>query len=90
MGKTKLDKDGYIIPASWEGGCLFPRPSGAFTAQQIYYNYEKKFGMFDMGAKNSGESFGIDRNLNIDKYGQFDSKYIKQDFGIEELIKKGK
>ena len=33
LGKTKLDKDGYIIPASWEGGCPFPRPSGKFKEQ---------------------------------------------------------
>ncbi len=35
LGKTKLDKDGYIDPWSWEGGVPFPRPSGALKAQQV-------------------------------------------------------
>ena len=36
LGKTKLDKDGYIDPNSWEGGVPFPRPAGEFKARQVF------------------------------------------------------
>ncbi len=41
-GKTKLDKDGYIITESWKSGYPFPKPSGEFKAQQIMFNVEKR------------------------------------------------
>ena len=39
MGKTKQDENGYIIPATFEGGYPFPRPSGPHKAMQIIYNH---------------------------------------------------
>jgi hypothetical protein len=70
LGKTKLDKDGYIVPASWEGGYPFPKPSGKFKAQQLYYNFDKRVGSFDTCFTTCTESMAFDKNLNKDKYNQ--------------------
>ncbi len=77
MEKTKLDMDGYIVPRSWEGGIPFPRPSGAQKAQQLYYSFEKRPGTFDFCYALRGEGLGIDRNLKVDKYIQYDANYIR-------------
>jgi hypothetical protein len=70
LGKTKLDKDGYIVPLSWQGGYPFPRPSGKFKAQQVYYNFEKRIGTFDMCFASKTQSMSFDKNLAMDKYSQ--------------------
>ncbi len=70
LGKTKLDKDGYIVPRTWEGGTPFPRPSGKFKAQQVYYSFEKKPLAFNKNSFLSLETNGYGRNLKRDKYGQ--------------------
>ena len=44
LGKSKLDKDGYIVPRSWQGGIPFPRPSGELRAQELYYSFERRPG----------------------------------------------
>jgi len=61
MGKTRLDKDGYIIARSWQGGCPFPRPSGKFKAQQVYYNMEKR-GAWD-SARLTCETLSFNKKL---------------------------
>jgi len=43
IGKSKQDNQGYLIEASYEAGYPFPRPSGKFKAQQILYNWKKKY-----------------------------------------------
>jgi hypothetical protein len=68
LGKTKLDKDGYIVPGSWEGGIPFPLPSGNFKAQQLYYSFEKRSDSFNKNSIMSLESNGYDKNLKMDKY----------------------
>jgi hypothetical protein len=40
---TKQDENGYIIEDSYASGLPFPRPSGKFKAQQIMYNWEKRY-----------------------------------------------
>jgi hypothetical protein len=70
LGKSKLDKDGYIVADSWQGGIPFPRPSGKFKAQQVYYNFEKRADTFNKNYFIIMESNGFDRNLNQDKYTQ--------------------
>jgi len=71
LGKTKLDKDGYIITESWEIGIPFPRPSGPFKANQLYYNFEKGSLAFDNNGYQTGSGTGLDRNLNIDKSSEY-------------------
>jgi hypothetical protein len=68
LGKTKLDKDGYIVPGSWEGGIPFPLPSGNFKAQQLYYSFEKRSDSFNKNSIMSLESNGYNKNLKMDKY----------------------
>lgn len=70
-GKTKLDKDGYIIASTYESGYPFPHPSGPFKVQQIMYNREKQYLM--------GENFyaiqrlvGFNKNLKMDFDGAID------------------
>jgi hypothetical protein len=48
-GKTKLDAQGYIISSSWESGLPYPMPSGPFKAQQLLYNWEKRYGTSESG-----------------------------------------
>lgn len=43
MGKAKLDAQGYLIESSYVSGYPFPRPSGPFKAQQIMYNWVKRY-----------------------------------------------
>jgi hypothetical protein len=66
MGKTKLDEKGYILDKTYVAGLPFPRPSGKFKAQQLMYNWEKRF--------YSGESYlllqrgiGFTKDLNEDR-----------------------
>ena len=67
MGKTKLDKDGYIDPSSWEGGVPFPRPTGEFKAQQVFYNFERRSMTFDECFSLPSTTRGFDKNLKVDK-----------------------
>ncbi len=77
LGKTKLDKDGYIVPFSWEGGVPFPRPSGKFKAQQVFYNFEKRVTHFDTCYSIKSETMSYNRNLIRDEYRQTASSNIK-------------
>lgn len=43
MGQTKLDAKGYLVQDSYSAGYPFPRPSGKFKAQQIIYNWVKRY-----------------------------------------------
>jgi hypothetical protein len=70
LGKTKLDKDGYIVPRSWQGGIPFPKPSGKFKAQQIYYNFEKKMETWDFSYFLAIEARGFDKKLFMDHYAE--------------------
>ncbi len=77
LGKSKLDKDGYIVPHSWQGGVPFPRPSGKFKAQQIYSDFEKRVGNYDECYKMTGEGLAFDKNLKMDKYIKYELNTIK-------------
>jgi len=66
LGKAKLDKDGYIVARSWQGGIPFPKPSGKFKAQQIFYNFEKRVDTWDGCDRMGGKSIGINKKLKID------------------------
>lgn len=47
MSKTQQNDQGYLIPESYEAGFPFPRPSGKFKAQQVMYNWEKRYIAWD-------------------------------------------
>jgi len=69
MEKTKLDKDGYIVKRSWEGGIPFPRPSGEFKAQQVFYNFFLRSNAFNMCWAITVEANSFDSNLKLDRSG---------------------
>ncbi|MBW1850816.1 MAG: outer membrane lipoprotein-sorting protein [Deltaproteobacteria bacterium] len=77
MGKTKLDKDGYMVKGTWGGGVPFPRPSGKFKAQQVYYNYEKRCGQYDDNYRLAGEAWAFDKNLKVDKFSAYARTVVK-------------
>ena len=77
LEKTKLDPDGYIVPMTWLGGAPFPRPSGNFKAQQVYYNFEKRTENFERCVTLNGESMSFDKNLKMDKRNLYQANFIK-------------
>lgn len=77
LGKTKLDKDGYRIAGTWESGVPFPRPSGNFKAQQVYYNMEKRNHQWDYCYLLATESYSVDKNLKVDKYNKMRGFWAK-------------
>lgn len=70
-GKTKLDKDGYLIPETWVSGYPFPKPSGPFKAQQIMFNVEKRYLSWGLDFYIVGRTLGFTKNLKLD----FDGGY---------------
>ena len=77
LGKTKLDKDGYIVPKSWQGGIPFPRPSGKFKAQQVLYSFRKRPDSYERCLAIEGESMCFNKNLAVDRYNQFSAHFIR-------------
>ncbi|MCK5783806.1 MAG: DUF1329 domain-containing protein [Desulfobacterales bacterium] len=65
-GKANLDKQGYIIDDSWDGGYPFPKPSGKFKAQQVIINYYQKYWQWGNNYRLMGRSCGIDKNMKHD------------------------
>ena len=65
IGKVKLNDEGYLIPESYEAGLPFPRLSGKFRAQQILYNWEKRYTAWDntMGLQHL---VGFNKDLGMD------------------------
>jgi len=76
MGKTRLDKDGYIIQESWVAGFPFPKPSGKFKAQQIMWNIEKRYINHGLNFINLGTMQGFTKNLVMDFDGHFEVRHI--------------
>jgi hypothetical protein len=78
LGKTKLDKDGYIDPWSWEGGVPFPRPSGEFKAQQVLYDFDRRSTAYDSCWGIWGNnSHSFNKNLKMDKRASVDVAGIR-------------
>jgi hypothetical protein len=68
MGKTKLDKDGYILPDTFVGGFPFPRPSGEHMVQQMLYNWQKHRKDTE-NTVNFDLTLGVNSKWNIDHRG---------------------
>ncbi len=66
LDKTKLDKNGYLIPETWTGGYPFPRPSGEFEPQQIMYNVEKRYLSFGLNFFLIFFAHGYNKDLKLD------------------------
>jgi hypothetical protein len=63
-GRTKLNDAGYLVANTYDSGIPFPKPAGKFKAQQIVYNWVKRY--------LDGEN-----NANIERAVSFDRKLTK-------------
>jgi hypothetical protein len=43
MGQAQLNAEGYLIESTYQAGVPFPQPSGTWKAQQIVYNWVKRY-----------------------------------------------
>jgi hypothetical protein len=77
LGKTKLDKDGYIITETWVAGYPFPRPSGPFKAQQIMADVIRRSLMWGGNFWMIGPSYGFNKNLKMDFDGVEEVKHMQ-------------
>ncbi len=75
-GRTKLDDQGYIDNGSYVAGYPFPRPSGTFKAQQIIYNWEKRYLHADSFYRWHTIA-GFNEHLEIDFESEVITKYIR-------------
>jgi hypothetical protein len=69
VGRTKLDNQGYLINDSYVAGYPFPRPEGKFKAQQIMYNWEKRYSNFETNftwQKSKGFTGGLKEDFNTE------------------------
>jgi hypothetical protein len=69
LGKTKLDGAGYLKPETWLGGIPFPNPSGEFKAQQIMYNWEKRYISWELNYWLFQYVTSWNKRLNVDSEG---------------------
>ncbi len=65
-GKSKLDADGYLDYATYEGGYPFAAPSGDQKADQIVYNALIEYQHYPEEYAQQVATWGFDKKLNID------------------------
>ena len=65
MAKVRMDDQGYLIPETYEAGFPFPRPEGKFKAQQILYNWDKRYVTWE-NTLWFQHLMGANKNLTID------------------------
>lgn len=81
MGKTLLDDKGYLRYDTYESGIPFPRPEGPFKAQQIVYNWEKRY-VNGESFITFTQTFGHTKDLRQD----FDMKMIGKGLKLEGRV----
>ncbi len=75
-GQTKLDDQGYYLPDTYVSGYPFPQPSGDRKAEQIMYNWEKRY----YGGENFfiiGTTTGFRKDLSIDHEGAYNMYVLR-------------
>lgn len=76
QGLTKLDDGGYLLPDTYVSGYPFPKPSGEFKAEQIMYNWERRY----YGGENLciiGKTTGLRGDLSIDHDGAYNMYVLR-------------
>ena len=66
LNRARLDDRGYLVQNTWEGGYPFPRPEGKFRAQQIMYNFEKRYLGWGQNYHITGRAVSFNSSLRID------------------------
>jgi len=64
-GTAKLDDQGYLVQKSYMAGLPFPKPEGKFKAQQVIYNWDKRYFGGD-SFYGFGQFLGITKGLSED------------------------
>jgi hypothetical protein len=67
-GTVKQDAKGYLVEASYVAGYPFPRPAGPFKAQQIMYNWVKRYAGYEAHIYYE-HPMGINKNFTVDHNG---------------------
>jgi len=75
-GEITLNDDGYFVYDSYTAGYPFPKPHGPFKAQQIMYNWEKKYLHADSYYRWHSIA-GFNEDLKIDFESELITKYIR-------------
>jgi hypothetical protein len=81
LDKARLDEQGYLIQATWEAGYPFPRPEGKFKAQQVFYNFEKRYLGWGSDYHATGRAVAYDKNLKVD---------FRMAYGVREMSLAGR
>ena len=76
QGTPQLDDQGYLQYETYASGFPFPRPEGTFKAQQIMYNWEKRYVNGD-SAYLFEEVKGFNKNLEEDFHSIMDMITVK-------------
>lgn len=66
QGTAKLDKEGYFLPETYEGGYPFPTPEGEFMAQKLIYNTKVHYLHWGMNQKLYVRVKGYNKARNVD------------------------
>ncbi len=81
MGRAKLDEKGYLIRQTYVAGFPFPRPEGKFKAQQVMYNWDRRY--------YGGENLHIIANIKGFTRGfknDFDGKALLQQLRLNSRV----
>ena len=81
MGRAKLDEQGYLIPQTYIAGVPFPRPEGKFKAQQVMYNWDRRYLMGENSATIANIK-GFSKGLNMD----YDGKAVIQQLRLSSRV----
>jgi hypothetical protein len=76
LSNARLDSQGYLVPDSYKGGFPFPKPSGPHKAQQIVYNWVKRYLQGD-SQHGLQVTAGFNKNLVADFEGLYDFYSVK-------------
>ena len=69
---VKQDAEGYIVPASYNGGFPFPKPSGPHKAIQVVYNWQKRYiGGDSQHGLQRGKGFSKNLKVDFDTINEF-------------------
>jgi len=82
-GKTKLGDNGLLKEETWTAGYPFPKPEGKFKANQIIYNWLKKYTGHREGFYQACTSFGFNSSLREDNFGLFEVYGMRQKGRVE-------
>jgi hypothetical protein len=76
MGRSQLDDKGLIKEETYVAGFPFPKPEGNFKANQIIYNFLKRYAGWESQYM-AGITKGFTRSLKVDQIGASDGYLMR-------------